>query len=167
MPSAAQPVLNESRILISDFSPLLFGGVMLIVILTTHALFAELVSYIRMRFIEPLIAHKRYLIARLFIYFGFFLMLTSHLAEIGIWGYALSLSGLVPDIQKALFFSASTYTTLGYGSDIMPQSWNAVTAVIALSGMFSIAWTTSFLIGMVAMFRDRKTSSGGDFNHRG
>lgn len=149
MPSAAQPVLNESRILISDFSPLLFGGVMLIVILTTHALFSELVGYIRMRFIEPLIARQRYPIARPFLYLGFFLMLTSHLVEIGIWGYALSLSGLVPDIQKALFFSASTYTTLGYGNDIMPQAWNAVTAVIALSGMFSIAWTTSFLIGMV------------------
>lgn len=72
----------------------------------------------------------------------------------------------MPDIQKALFFSASTYTTLGYGSDIMPQAWNAVTAVIALSGMFSIAWTTSFLIGMVAMFHNRKNSSSGDFNHR-
>jgi hypothetical protein len=48
----------------------------------------------------------------------------------------------------------------------MPQAWNAVTAVIALSGMFSIAWTTSFLIGMVAMFHNRKNSSSGDFNHR-
>lgn len=77
MPSAAQPVLNESKILIFDISPLLFGGVMLIVILTTHALFSELVGYIRMRFIEPLIA-------RPFLYLGFFLMLTSHLVEIGI-----------------------------------------------------------------------------------
>ena len=33
----------------------------------------------------------------------------------------------------------------------------AITAVIALSGMFSIAWTTSFLISMVAIFHDRKT----------
>ena len=167
MPSAAQPVFNESKILIFDISPLLFGGVMLIVILTTHALFSELVGYIRVRFIEPLIARQRYLIARPFLYLGFFLMLTSHLVEISIWGYVLFLSGLVPDIHKALFFSASTYTTLGYGSDIMPQAWNAVTAVIALSGMFSIAWTTSFLIGMVAMFHNRKKPSGGDSIHRG
>jgi hypothetical protein len=131
---------------------------MLIVILTNHALFAELASYIHTRFIAPLIARQRYGIARPFLYLGFLLMLSSHLVEISIWGYVLSLTGLVPDLHKALFFSASTYTTLGYGNDIMPEAWNAITAVIALSGMFSIAWTTSFLIGMVAIFHDRKTS---------
>ena len=118
---------------------------MLIVILTNHALFAELASYIHTRFIAPLIARQRYGIARPFLYLSFLLMLSSHLVEISIWGYVLSLTGLVPDLHKALFFSASTYTTLGYGKDIMPEAWNAITAVIALSGMFSIAWTTSFL----------------------
>lgn len=166
MPSATQPVLNESKILISDISPLLFGGVMLIVILTTHAAFSELVGYIRICFIEPLIARQRYILARPFLYLGFLLMLTSHLAEISIWGYVLSFTGLVPDIKKALFFSASTYTTLGYGSDIMPEAWNAITAVIALSGMFSIAWTTSFLIGMVGMFHNRKFPPIGESIHR-
>ncbi|NBS53816.1 MAG: hypothetical protein EBS96_14620, partial [Spartobacteria bacterium] len=134
-----------SWIFISEISPLLFGGVMLIVILTNHALFAELASYIHTRFIAPLIARQRYGIARPFLYLSFLLMLSSHLVEISIWGYVLSLTGLVPDLHKALFFSASTYTTLGYGKDIMPEAWNAITAVIALSGMFSIAWTTSFL----------------------
>ncbi len=158
MPSAAKPILDESVIFISDISPILFGGGMLIVILTTHALFAELVGYIRMRCIEPLIDRQRYLLVRPVIYLGFLLMLSSHLVEISIWGYVLSLTGLIPDLHKALFFSASTYTTLGYGKDIMPEAWNAITAVIALSGMFSIAWTTSFLIGMVGMFHSRKNA---------
>jgi voltage-gated potassium channel Kch len=167
MPSAAKPILDESWIFISDISPLLIGGVMLIVILTNHALFAELASYIHTRFIAPLIARQRYGIARPFLYLGFLLMLSSHLVEISIWGYVLSLTGLVPDLHKALFFSASTYTTLGYGNDIMPEAWNAITAVIALSGMFSIAWTTSFLIGMVAIFHDRKTSPPPDSMRKG
>jgi hypothetical protein len=166
MPSAAKPILDESWIFLSEISPLLFGGVMLIVILTNHALFAELASYIHTRFIAPLIACQRYGIARPFLYLGFLLMLSSHLVEISIWGYVLSLTGLVPDLHKALFFSASTYTTLGYGNDIMPEAWNAITAVIALSGMFSIAWTTSFLISMVAIFHNRKTPSTDDSSHR-
>ena len=159
MPTAAEPVLNESKILISDVSPLLFGGVMLILVMITHAIFTEAVAYIRNHRIEPLVASKRILNARLFLYLCFFLLLTAHLAEIGLWAYVLSLTGLVPDFHKALFFSGSTYTTLGYGSDIMPLDWNSVTMVIALSGMFSIAWTTSFLMGLIGLFHNRHLAS--------
>jgi hypothetical protein len=161
MPTAAQPVLDESKILISDISPLLFGGIMLILMMTTHAIFTEIVAYIRDRRIEPLMAKKRVLAARPYLYLCNFLLLTAHLAEITLWAYALSLSGLVPDFHKALFFSGSTYTTLGYGNDIMPEDWNSVTMVIAISGMFTIAWTTSFIMGLIGLFHNR-TVTGPD-----
>jgi hypothetical protein len=52
-----------------------------------------------------------------------------------------------------VYFSGSTYTTLGFGSDILPDSLNSITVVIALSGMFAIAWTTSVLMTMLGAFR--------------
>jgi len=73
----------------------------------------------------------------------------SHLVEIGLWGYALVWAGFLPTVAEAVYFSGSTYTTLGYGTDPMPGASNAITVVIALSGMFSIAWTTSALMSML------------------
>jgi hypothetical protein len=87
------------------------------------------------------------------------LILTSHLGDIVILGYALLWSGLVTNISQALYFSGSTYTTLGYGQDIMPPAWNTITAVIALSGMFCIAWTTSVLMSIVSVFHPHRLTA--------
>lgn len=149
--SPIAPVINESESLITQFSPLVFGGFVLILILSNHALYTEIASYIHNRFTTRLIAARKTWLARPVLYFTIILLLASHLVEILIWAYALHYAKLVPDFQSALYFSGSTYTTLGYGSDIMPQAWNAITAVIALSGMFSIAWTTSSLLSMLGV----------------
>ena len=130
---------------------------MLIVILTNHALFAELASYIHTRFIAPLIARQRYGIARPFLYLSFLLMLSSHLVEISIWGYVLSLTGLVPDLHKALFFSASTYTTLGYGKDIMPEAWKPPQQSSPFPACSRSLGRHRSFISMVAIFHNRKT----------
>jgi uncharacterized membrane protein YjdF len=88
-------------------------------------------------------------LARPLLYVSILVLVVSHLVEIAIWGYALYWCGLAKNLSEALYFSGSTYTTLGYGSDILPDSLNAITAVIALSGMFSIAWTTSILMSNI------------------
>jgi len=38
----------------------------------------------------------------------------------------------------------------------MPPAWNTITAVIALSGMFCIAWTTSVLMSIVSVFHPHR-----------
>lgn len=151
-----EPVLQDTEAIANSLSPVLFGGVVMLLILSNHALFSELVQWINQRFTLPISARKGRWIARPFLYLSMVLILASHLVEIGIWGYALVWSGLVKDIGQALYFSGSTYTTLGYGEDIMPSAWNSVTAVIALSGMFSIAWTTSLLMNMIGAFHPHR-----------
>lgn len=150
------PVVQDTEALASTLSPVLFGGLVLLVILSNHALFSEIAEWINRRFTMPIRDRKGRWLARPFLYLSMLLLLVSHLVEIGIWGYALVWSGLVKDRAQALFFSGSTYTTLGYGSDIMPPAWNAITSVIALSGMFSIAWTTSILMNMIGMFHPHR-----------
>ena len=151
-----EPVIRDSEAIASTLSPVLFGGLMMMVILSNHALFSEIVMWVHLRFTMPICDKKGRWIARPFLYLSMLLILASHLVEIGIWGYALVWSGLVKDINQALYFSGSTYTTLGYGQDIMPQAWNAITAVIALTGMFSIAWTTSVLMNMISIFHPHR-----------
>jgi hypothetical protein len=77
-----------------------------------------------------------------------FVLTISHLIEIFIWGYALSLAGLVPNIHQAMVFAGSTYTTVGFGTNPLPVSWDLVMVVIALNGMIAFGWSISVLFGM-------------------
>jgi hypothetical protein len=151
--SDLQPVVQNTEALASQISPVLFGGVLFLLVLMCHAIFCEAVTQIHHRITLPLKQTRGPWLARPFLYFSILLLVVSHLVEIAIWGYALYWSGLAKNLSAALYFSASTYTTLGYGSDILPGSLNAITAVIALSGMFSIAWTTSILMANIGAFR--------------
>jgi hypothetical protein len=150
-----QPVVENAEALASQISPVLFSGMVLIIILSNHAVFTEIVQAIHNRLTLPLRKSRRTWMARPCLYASIVLMIVSHLVEIGIWGLALYWSGLAKNLSEAVYFSGSTYTTLGYGSDILPDSQNAITAVIALSGMFSIAWTTSVLMTMLAGLRPK------------
>jgi len=154
-----EPVILDTEVLASTISPILFGGLVMIVILSNHAVFSEIVQWIHIHFTMPIRDKKGPWMARPFLYLSMVLVLTSHLVDIVIWGYALVWSGLVKDISQALYFSGSTYTTLGYGEDIMPPAWNAITAVIALSGMFCIAWTTSVLLSIVSVFHPHRLTA--------
>lgn len=154
-----EPVIQDTEVIASTISPVLFGGVIMIIILSNHAVFSEVVQWIHLHVTMPLRDKKGPWIARPSLYLTMILILTSHLVDITIWAYALVWSGLVKDISQALYFSGSTYTTLGYGQDIMPPAWNAITAVIALSGMFCIAWTTSVLMSIVTVFHPHRLTA--------
>lgn len=146
------PLEDESAFLASQSSPILLGIGVLFVVLINHAIFIEIVTSLHNRFTVPYIDLKKRFLSRVSLYLSIALLVLSHLVEISIWGVALVLIGLVPNYYEAAFFSGSTYTTLGYGKELLPGSWDAITVIIALSGMFSIAWTTSSLISMLGIF---------------
>ena len=52
-------------------------------------------------------------------------MILLHLGEIGIWGAIYGWRGAMADMTSALYFSAVTYTTTGYGDLLLPAFGNA------------------------------------------
>ena len=77
------------------------------------------------------------------------MLLAVHLFETGVWTAVLVKSRLVSNWDDAGFFAANTYTTLGYGSVILPPSWRMLAPIMAISGLFTFGWTGSFLVGIV------------------
>ncbi len=146
------PLEHDSALLASQSTPILLGLAILFLVLINHAIFIEGVTSLHNRFTVPCFEQRKRLVSRVFLYLSISLLVLSHLVEISIWAKALVLLGLVSDFYAAAFFSGSTYTTLGYGKELLPGSWDTITVIIALSGMFSIAWTTSSLIAMVSIF---------------
>ena len=50
-------------------------------------------------------------------------MIAVHLVEIAVWAGAYAWRQAMPDLQAALYFSAVTYTTTGYGDLVLPAEW--------------------------------------------
>ena len=83
-----------------------------------------------------------------------FLMLTLHIAEILVWAAALEQRGLITAVHDAIYFGANAYTTLGYGSVPLQPHWRDIAPIIAISGLFTFAWTTSTLVDIVRHQRE-------------
>lgn len=83
-----------------------------------------------------------------------FLLLMLHVLEICIWGLILTKMGLIPGMRDAMYFSANTYTSLGYGDMHLPNAWRDLSPIISMSGLFTFAWTTGQLFDIVQSQHD-------------
>jgi hypothetical protein len=73
-----------------------------------------------------------------------------HLIEISTWALFYMWKDAMPDLQSALYFSAVTYTTTGYGDLVLPQEWRLVGAIEALTGILMCGWSTGFFFVVVS-----------------
>ncbi len=79
-----------------------------------------------------------------------FLMLSLHVFEILFFAGVLTKLGLILQAADAVYFCANAYTTLGYGNVDLGPYWRNISPIIAMSGLFTLAWTTSALVDVVS-----------------
>lgn len=73
-----------------------------------------------------------------------------HVFEISTWAIVYAWRGAMPELQSALYFSAVTYTTTGYGDLVLPDNWKLVGAIEALTGILMCGWSTGFFFAAVS-----------------
>ena len=73
-----------------------------------------------------------------------------HLFEIAVWAFFYAWRGAMRDWASALYFSAVTYTTTGYGDLVLPPEWRLLGAVEALTGILMCGWSTGFFVAVVS-----------------
>ena len=76
-------------------------------------------------------------------------MVLLHLLEIAVWALFYVWQDAMPDLQSALYFSAVTYTTTGYGDVVLPEAWRIAGGVQALTGILMCGWSTGFFFAIV------------------
>ena len=128
---------------------LVFGGAMLVVIVLMHATGVRYIT-------NHVVARWRNIMQRpttwradVLMGSSVFVLLALHLAEMVAWAAALVYSGLVPDWRTAGFFAGNTYTTVGYGTFVLPNGWRMLAPIIAISGLFTFGWSGSVLVDLV------------------
>lgn len=73
-----------------------------------------------------------------------------HLLEICVWAAFYWWKGALPDLPSAVYFSAVTYTTTGYGDLVLPPDWRLVGGIEALTGILMCGWSTGFFFAVVS-----------------
>lgn len=86
-------------------------------------------------------------------------MIFFHLVEITVWALFYFWKDAMPDVQSALYFSAVTYTTTGYGDLVLPEEWRLVGGVEALTGILMCGWSTGFFFAAVNRMYGAQTES--------
>ncbi len=83
----------------------------------------------------------------LFTVFGLVLL---HSVEI--WVYAILFMGLgqFHDLETALYFSTSSFSTIGYGDVVIDQPHRLIAAIEGANGFLLIGWSTAFLVSVNA-----------------
>ena len=92
---------------------------------------------------HPLLANLR-----LFIRVAVWIVLL-HLVEVLAWAGLYLWRTALPDLPTAVYFSAMTYTTTGYGDVVLPPDWRLVGGIEALTGILMCGWSTGFFVTVV------------------
>lgn len=72
-----------------------------------------------------------------------------------IWLYALVYIAIdaFESFEAALYFSTSSFTTVGYGEIVMTPPWRIVSAIQSANGFLLLGWSTVFLISVLSRLR--------------
>lgn len=75
-------------------------------------------------------------------------LLVSHLAQMYVWAIFLYSLGIMENPHKAVLFAGSTYTTVGFITDALPMHWQLLGVIMATTGLFAFAWSTSTMFAL-------------------
>jgi len=78
--------------------------------------------------------------------FGLFAL---HTIEIWGWAAAFRMIGIFGGWEEALYFSTSTYVTIGYGDVVLPHGSRILGAIEGANGIILLGWSTAFFFNIV------------------
>ena len=92
----------------------------------------------------------------------FFVIIVLHLIETALWALFYYWQTLFGDFETSLYFSLTSYTTIGFGDVVLPQKWRLLGAIEGISGVLLCGLSTAFIFAVVnVLFRTRFDRSTG------
>lgn len=78
-----------------------------------------------------------------------FALIALHGVEIWLYAAVYTLVGEFPAFEDALYFSTSTYATIGFGDPVLSPAWRIVGAIEGVNGIILLGWSTAFFVSIV------------------
>jgi voltage-gated potassium channel Kch len=87
-------------------------------------------------------------------------LLLLHLVEAATWAVLYLLSGDLPDLETAIYFSITSYTTVGYGDVVLAAPWRLLGPIEAAVGILMFGWSTAIIIAAITRIYGKRPSRG-------
>jgi voltage-gated potassium channel Kch len=81
--------------------------------------------------------------------FLFLFIFALHAIEMLVWAVAFWLVDALPNFGEAVYFSISSYTTVGYGDVVLGPEWRTLGAAEAAVGILLLGWSTALLFVVI------------------
>ncbi len=125
------------------------SGMVLITILVHFFGLSGLIALMRSTFVGRL-NHQRAGHSALIILLVVVSIAGLHTIEIWMFAVLYLWLGLFGDLMDAVYFSASTFSTVGFGDLVLPEKWRLLAATEGAHGFLLIGWSTAFLVTVTA-----------------
>ncbi len=77
------------------------------------------------------------------------LMFLASIMEVLVWASTFLALNAIQGLEKALYFSMVTFTTLGYGEIVLDEQWRLLASFEAANGIIMFGWSTAIVIAVV------------------
>ena len=74
----------------------------------------------------------------------------AHIVQIWIWAAFYLFIGTLPDFEEALYFSTSTFTTVGFGDIFLDKTWRLLSSFQSANGFILFGWSTAFIFEVMS-----------------
>ena len=81
--------------------------------------------------------------------FLFMFIVLLHLIQIALWAVVFWRAVELPTLEAALYFSITTYTTVGFGDVVLGPGWRLLAGIEGLTGLILVGWSTAFVFAIV------------------
>ena len=72
------------------------------------------------------------------------------------WAGAFVLLDIIPEIEPALYFSLTIFTTLGFGDMLLDEEWRILAGIGATNGLIILGVTTAFIAEFISRMRNQQ-----------
>lgn len=88
-------------------------------------------------------------------------LLVLHTLQIMVWAGVYLYLGCFPDFETSFYYSATSYSTVGYGDVVPPPDWRILGSMEAVTGVLMFGWSTGALFAVAQHVHDQFARSRG------
>lgn len=77
------------------------------------------------------------------------IMFVAAVVEVWLWSLLYLATGALQSLETAVYFSTTTFSTLGYGDIVLGPQWRLLSSFEAVNGIILFGWTTALVFQVV------------------
>ncbi len=71
------------------------------------------------------------------------------IVQVWVWAMLYLVLGAIGSLEKAVYFSTVTFTTLGFGDITLDETWRLLSSFEAANGLLMFGWSTALIFAAV------------------